>query len=238
MRHCALCLTLFFIALSASAQHRFVSQVASGPSFGSALTSDRWTETSSNATTVHTMSGACTTGQTMVVYVNISNSATSVSGATDSTGSNTWHIGAVNASVVMTLIYAYLNAAVPIGGTVTISYTGATFEYRDGAFFCITGAANSGQPDTTEQTASGYGTAISASATTTAANTLQFGVIWADSTGTYGSSAWTVSGAVQTVGGGQHLYYVYNQSSSAGSQNPGGTLSSAADWNVIWNAFK
>lgn len=204
------------------------------PDFGAEV--QRWKEIASASTTVITLTGAIPQGATVVIFANVQSQDTTLASVADSS-SNSYSLGQHQDDATVAIAYAYVGTALEINDTITITWADPSYQYRHGAVFYLTDCASSGQTDGGTN-ATAYGTAISASANTTAANTVLIGAVSITQSFTYGSSSWTVSGAAHDNDGVQRVYYFYKVVSSAGAQDPGGTNSGDVTWYAIWNSFK
>jgi hypothetical protein len=212
---------------------------ATPPTFGAEI--QRFGVTASAATTVITLTGAIAQGKRIVLGIRSINATQAVASVADSR-SNSY---TVDKSLLFSTTYygavvsAYAATALEVGDTITITWANASFTYRWGVVAYLNDCAPSGQPDQTASNSS-FGTAVSASANTTATNTALFGIVMQTAvTDTYGSSSWTVSGADHDYGNPSRTNYVYSNATSSGAKNPGGTLSSTnVDWGALWVAYK
>ena len=133
------------------------------------------------------------------------------------------------------------NAATALTGstdTITITWDGDT----NGPLGVIvsegSGISTTGQPDG-GTTGTGGSTSPTASASTTSAKTLCIGIVkYYDTSITYGSSAWTISGSQFVIySSNNKAYLFYSEESSSGAKDPLGTLSSSDTWGVAWASF-
>lgn len=240
-------LTIFLLAtLTATAQISPVnplftatvfrpSAAAANPSFVREDT--RNLETASGATSTIDIQTDITSGQRAVVVVQWVSASQTLDSVTDSDG-NTWTVNstdtintAINVAICSTVTAATLSST----DTITLNWGTAGFTYRSWGLFVIN---NSTGGEDVEATGESFGTAISASATTTAATTI-IGVVTMDSQSqTYGSSSFTVSGAALDWGASRRSYFVQSDQASSGSKNVDGTLSGNDTWGALWTAYK
>lgn len=213
----------------------------STPTFGGEL--GRWTETSSNATTVQNPSSNVATGSTVVCIIEWNSASQTLTSVTDS-GGNTYTINVnvvnnPNSNDHIAIATAYVSTALTTSSTITVNWGSAAYTYRAGANFYATGTASSGQPDATASNNS-YGTTVTISASTTATKTCLIGLVELTSTSdTYSASNWTVSGTNQDwQGATRRNYYAYKNATANGTQNPGGSFSVNETWGGAWVALK
>lgn len=218
------------------------STVAASPTFNAEL-NDRWTATASGSTSVRTLVGSCAAGHTLAVAVGWISATQTISSVTDSR-SNTYTVHTISSSWdggngKLQWASGYMTTALQVGDTVTITWASPALTYRAFAYFDVSNAASAGQPDQ-QSSAIGNSTSPSASASTTATNTCLLGIVGlASNSRTYGSSNWTVSGAVHDWPDLQdRTYYMYKNASASGAQDPGGTVNASINWGVSWIALK
>jgi hypothetical protein len=199
----------------------------------------RYGASSSDSTTVVTVSAVVPVGQRVVVLVSTYSNTQTVSGVTDSRG-NTYAIDRTRqeASHYLAVCSAPVTTQLEISDTITVTWASPGFTNRGVAAFSLIDA-DSNTPDQTAATYQASTTSPSAAATTTEAKTCAIGIVnLRHASATYGSSAWTVIGSAHFWGGTNYSYYVYANITTAGSQNPGGTNSEAAPTAIAWVAYK
>ena len=187
------------------------------PTFGSEI--QRNTETSGSSTTVLTLASAVAQNERVFVIVSWNTAAgETVSTVTDSKG-NTYTKDKESLQVIanqsVSLWSANAGTALTTSDTVTITWGTPGFSFRSWVILKGSGMAASSAVDQTGS-ATGLGTAVSAPATTTTANTLLIGTIMTnDQNDTYSGSNWTISGAAHNWGTYQN-YYFQKAETSAG----------------------
>ena len=231
---------IFAIAYEAASENVVIYLPSSGEASAPEWVGEagRYAEASDGASTSVTVDATIEQGNTAVVLIGWHSSTQTLTSVTDSQ-SNTYTIHEDlnhNSNENVAIASAYISTALTSGvDTITATWGSPAYTYRG---LVVEGAniQSSGQPDQSA-TGSGTGTSVSASASTSAANTLCVGAVkYYDSSVTYGSSNWTVSGSIFSSGDSQ-LYVFYTEETTAGSKDPGGTMSASENWGVVWAAF-
>lgn len=209
---------------------------ATAPDYGGEI--ERWAETSSSATTAIVLDSGIAAGSRAILGKISINATQAISSIADSR-SNTWAVDRVNlydTTKSVEIASAYVTTALQTGDTITITWANPSYTYRFGVVAYVTNATNA-SPDQSAL-GNGFGTSPAASADTSTAATQTFGIISLGTTSpTYGSSNWDLSGTY-TDYGSMRIYFVEKKLSSAGTQNPAGTISGNQTWGVTWVAYK
>lgn len=193
------------------------------------------------STTVITLASGVSSGNRVVILFKWYLGTQTISSIADSRG-NTYVVDKTlthDTSVYHAVISAHVTTALQTSDTITITFSASGTSYRAWCVVNLSGCASSSAVD---QTGSGFafGTSVSAAASTTAAATVLVGQVDLFSiANTYGSSAWdSIGAAYDWSGNGQRTYFLKKVLTSAGSQNPSGTVSANESWGVTWVAYK
>lgn len=190
-----------------------------------------------SATTVITLDVGASVGDTVVVcaYWSSYDVTQRISGVADA-GSNTYTSRATSTPNSDThglqIFTSEITSALAISDTVTITWSNPTYTYRTVYVVKLAGTPTYNVSQAAEHA---YGTAVSASASTTEASCSGVGVVLYPASKTYGSSSWSVSGTTVTNGSKTDLLY-QDDLGAAGAKDPGGTLSANDWWAVVWVA--
>jgi hypothetical protein len=138
------------------------------------------------------------------------------------------------------ILSAHLTTALASSDTVTITISGDTgFTGRNWVMIDLTDCATSGQPDQSAANST-YAAAVSLAASTIAANTVLFGLLFCDNSAlSYTGGNWTTIGALRTnAQNAKIMAFVTKTEATADSKNPGGTWGTANGQINTWAAFK
>jgi hypothetical protein len=214
--------------------------VASGaaPAFvGEVITTANYIAEDSITTTI-ILSQSVIVGHRVALAVGISSGLTAA--VSDSKG-NTWDVS-VRSTDTFNTAYVFscpVTNAFASSDTVTITWSAAGFLGKTWVLAEYSGCSSSGQPDQSA-TVQTYGTTVSVPASTTATNTVIFGMLYTDNiTNTYSGGSWTNIGTYRdNTQNSKRTLAIQTTKSSGGAQNPNGAWGTAAGQVNAWIALK
>lgn len=184
---------------------------------------------------VATCSNAVATGKRLVVVIFSNNEQGGISSVVDS-GGNTYSSIASVVTASNRKVWLYSSAigtALTTSSTVTVTWVTPSYSYQ-----CVMGFVLSGVSavDVSATGDNDNAATVSASATTTVADTVAVGVV-ASMDASYASGNFDAL-YTSSSGGGATIYAVKKVFNSTGSKDIGGTCTIFQGWSTVWAAFK
>jgi hypothetical protein len=210
--------------------------VSSSPTFGAEIVRG----SDSTASTQFPIAvGALAAGNALIVSINTSATAVTVTGVTDPRG-NTYTVnqsaaGACGGAFASAIVSAIITTPLQAGDNLTVNVGSATGTRLYQAV-SVSGAT---AIDITTKSGSCSSTSVSIPASVVA-NSVQVGFVMNvnNTSPAYASSAWTAVGANQSSGAVGIITYLKNATVGAGTANPNGSFSSNQQWEGMWVSVK
>lgn len=194
---------------------------------------------SSSGTTVLTVATTFAVGKRAVILVR-TQTGIGLSSVTDSAG-NTWTVDETYTHTSFSefaIASAHITSALTGGSaTITLTWGSASYSYKDLALWQLSGVASSSAEDSSAKSAT-FGSTITTSITTVAANTCVVGLAATSGTPTYTPATFSSQGSPIDTGDGTRLHLLRLDATSAGAKSPAGTYSGNVNWGCILVAYK
>jgi len=211
--------------------------------FGSAVQSGY--TTSASFTVPIALSGDVATGRRLVILWHSADATNPLITSVSDAKGNTWTVDrtySAGGSNTLSIASSQITSGLVASDVITVT-TGTVNGSVSGKVYQLCTITGMPSVDTPTAFTNAYAATVTMSAATTEARNILLGIIGAaSSTATYSGGGWTaIDGGtpyIDNVLNGRRLYFVYKETASAGTQNPGGAWSASIAQRGLWGAYK